>query len=356
MSTLRESSNPNIDLFEFPQGFVPGEHDVVFGKGKKFHFHTGNQWLRTLVASILNEYTQAQTKTDKSNIISDVVEYVKNNGRFIKQDLHSGMWVHAEPLLCREKCSQTFRDNLAQVYRSSNVAKRNKRRQEQQNKKLGTDIPAKRMKLSPGPVSIGFGQPCIPSNIFDQDLALWSPKAQTRSISSLDASAFDAVTHGNVAGATGNHHFALKTQPHDENSGFTAFEGTSSSNNHNICISNLTQSLTCNAIMDQAGTVDPFEPTPLPPMPAMPPLMGGAAPGTTWDHLAPFSIDANSIVGALENALLQQQVNTYNSYQPQHGVQQKRHSLAPLLGDDWFHFPAPSNDESYQNIATAFAA
>lgn len=116
-----------------PADFTPGDHDVVIGKGKKFYFHAGNQWLRTVVAERITEYSQAMTKADKSNIISSVVDYVRANGQFVKID-NNGTWVFAEPLLCREKCSQTFRDNLAQTYRSSNVAKRNKRRQEQQEK------------------------------------------------------------------------------------------------------------------------------------------------------------------------------------------------------------------------------
>ncbi|CAB9496151.1 Nitrilase family, member 2 [Seminavis robusta] len=117
-----------------PEDFAPSAHDVVIGKGKKFYFHAGNQWLRDVVAERIAEYSQATTKADKSNIISKVVEYISQNGRFVKIDTHTGQWVYAEPLLCREKCSQTFRDNLAQTYRSSNVAKRNKRRQEQQEK------------------------------------------------------------------------------------------------------------------------------------------------------------------------------------------------------------------------------
>lgn len=116
-----------------PVDFTPGEHDVVIGKGKKFYFHAGNQWLRTVVAGRIEQYSQAVTKADKSSIISSVVDFVRTNGQFVKID-SSGTWIFAEPLLCREKCSQTFRDNLAQTYRSSNVAKRNKRRQEQQEK------------------------------------------------------------------------------------------------------------------------------------------------------------------------------------------------------------------------------
>jgi len=128
-------SNTNTDApMSLPADFKgPGNKDVVIGKGKKFYFHEGNQWLRKIVAERINEYSQAVTKADKSNLISSVVEFVRTNGRFVKLD-NTGTWVYAEPLLSREKCSQTFRDYLAETYKSSNVAKRNKRRQEQQEK------------------------------------------------------------------------------------------------------------------------------------------------------------------------------------------------------------------------------
>jgi len=87
-----------------------------------------------VVAGRIDQYKEATTKAEKSDSISSVVDYVNEHGGFVKLDGSStseDAWVYAEPLLCREKVSQTFRDNLAGAYRSSNVAKRNKRRQEQ---------------------------------------------------------------------------------------------------------------------------------------------------------------------------------------------------------------------------------
>lgn len=149
----------NTTMTTLPSNFTPGDRDVVIGKGKKFYFHPANQWLRTVVAERIESYSQAVTKADKSNIISGVVEYVREHGRFVKI-ASSGEWIFAEPLLCREKCSQTFRDNLAQTYRSSNVAKRNKRRAEQQEKTnsvmstMSLYPPAKRVRTTytPEPV------------------------------------------------------------------------------------------------------------------------------------------------------------------------------------------------------------
>jgi len=91
--------------------------------------------LRTYVSSLLQEYSQADTKLGKSEIISNVVKHVQKTGHFVKRDVAvgggeggTGRWVPAEYRLCREKCSQTFRDALHLSYRSSRVAKKNKRR------------------------------------------------------------------------------------------------------------------------------------------------------------------------------------------------------------------------------------
>lgn len=68
-------------------------------------------------------------------MISAVIDRIihEDGGKFVKLDVSSpSKWIYASDRLCREKCSQTFRDSLHEVYRSSSVAKKNKRRLEQQ--------------------------------------------------------------------------------------------------------------------------------------------------------------------------------------------------------------------------------
>ena len=115
-----------------PEDWTPSDHDVVVGKGKKFFFHPGNVMLRDFVASILPAYSKATTKTGKSGIISTVVEHINEKGHFVKRDPMTAKWIYADDRLCREKCSQTFRDSLHEIYRSSSVAKKNRRREQQQ--------------------------------------------------------------------------------------------------------------------------------------------------------------------------------------------------------------------------------
>jgi hypothetical protein len=129
---------------QLPEYYTPGDRDVVIGKGKKYFFHKGesvvgvstcsyrclydietnfpmhgsvpqgNAMLRDLVASMLDEYALAKTKLEKSLIISDAAERVRQNGNFVKRDTRTNKWVLAEDLLCREKISAVFRDALHQ--------------------------------------------------------------------------------------------------------------------------------------------------------------------------------------------------------------------------------------------------
>lgn len=116
----------------------------------------------------------AQTKPDKSEIISGVVSRVRQGGRFVKRCPDTGNWILAEDLLCREKCSQCFRDALHQTYRSSNVSKKNKRRRElerqfQQQDAVMCPPEAKRMRSDPVPVPVP--PMSTPLTLFDWDMS-----------------------------------------------------------------------------------------------------------------------------------------------------------------------------------------
>lgn len=95
-----------------PEDFVPGDHDVVINKGKRFFHHKGNAWLRDIASCMIDKYAAASSKLEKSLIISDVVDHVRINGNFVKRGPGAEGWVHAEELLCREKTSAVFRDSL----------------------------------------------------------------------------------------------------------------------------------------------------------------------------------------------------------------------------------------------------
>jgi hypothetical protein len=71
----------------------------------------------------------------QSAVLAKVVDQIRAktpNGGFIKQN-DNGRWYEVGDFLAREKTSQAFRDALHERYKSSNVAKK-KRRQEEQTK------------------------------------------------------------------------------------------------------------------------------------------------------------------------------------------------------------------------------
>jgi len=149
----------------------------------------------------MDDYSDAQTKPDKSNIISEVVTFVRQSGSFVRKDLVTDHWVYAEDLLCREKCSQCFRDALYQTYRSSNVAKKNKRliernkqQQQQRMPELEASHQAKRMRHS-NPVAVA-SLPALPANLFSGDWEsspLLSPDLQANTVNRVSGLSFNEV-------------------------------------------------------------------------------------------------------------------------------------------------------------------
>jgi hypothetical protein len=146
-----------------PEGFTPGDDDVICGRGKKCYSHIGNERFRQKVSAVLNAYSQAKSKLDKSNVLSSVVDQVRHaspDGGFIKQT-DDGRWADVGDFLARvseynwffpsyleqqqhtafltvsilsipqEKTSQAFRDALHEQYKSSTLAKKKRRQREQ---------------------------------------------------------------------------------------------------------------------------------------------------------------------------------------------------------------------------------
>lgn len=126
-----DNSNDDQTSTSFlPKGFAPGENDIVIGRSMKYFNHSGNRALRSMVASRLEEYSEAD-KSEKSFIISEVMEQIKANSNtgagFLKLDPASGLWYEVGEYLSREKVSQTFRDALGN-YRSSSQCKKERRK------------------------------------------------------------------------------------------------------------------------------------------------------------------------------------------------------------------------------------
>jgi len=72
----------------------------------------------------------AKTKSEKSQILIAVITEIRSgnpSGKFIKRDVKTKRWFDIGDALAKEKVSQSFRDSLATLYKSSNGFKRKRR-------------------------------------------------------------------------------------------------------------------------------------------------------------------------------------------------------------------------------------
>ena len=78
-----------------PAGYKLGDNDVYCGRGSLCFNHIGNRRFRMIVSANLGRYSSALTKTDKTSIIYEVVDYIRStspHGGFVKKDIESGRY------------------------------------------------------------------------------------------------------------------------------------------------------------------------------------------------------------------------------------------------------------------------
>jgi hypothetical protein len=105
-----------------PEDFVLSSCDVLCGRGSHCFNHEGNRKFRKLVASRLQRYSSASTKHDKTQIICEIIDQVREDspsGGFVKRDLETGRYyevgdfhavsaiVATETSLISKSCSYT---------------------------------------------------------------------------------------------------------------------------------------------------------------------------------------------------------------------------------------------------------
>eukprot|EP00523_Entomoneis_sp_CCMP467_P023275 CAMPEP_0168830644 /NCGR_PEP_ID=MMETSP0727-20121128/1636_1 /TAXON_ID=265536 /ORGANISM="Amphiprora sp., Strain CCMP467" /LENGTH=361 /DNA_ID=CAMNT_0008883879 /DNA_START=66 /DNA_END=1151 /DNA_ORIENTATION=- len=109
--------------------FSPGEHDVICGRGKQVYQHEGNVRFRSLVAERMNEYDEAESKAEKTMIVSQIIDHVRNSdppGGFVR--FEEGAWYEVGDFVAREKVGTQFRDLLHTKYKSSTISKKNRKK------------------------------------------------------------------------------------------------------------------------------------------------------------------------------------------------------------------------------------
>ena len=116
-----------------PPSFVPGPMDVICARGKAAKDHSGNRLFRMLIQESVERYEQSETKLEKSIIVSQIIESVREGcpeGGFVKRDIKSGRWYEVGDVWAREKVGQSIRDVLYLQYKSSTRAKKERRQAE----------------------------------------------------------------------------------------------------------------------------------------------------------------------------------------------------------------------------------
>ena len=109
-----------------PEGFTPGPQHVICAKGKAAKEHQANQFLRHLVQSSLQEYSDA-SKLERSFLVSKIVKTIRQEGGFVREI--DGKWYDVSDRNAREKIGQLYRDALHTQFKSSTKAKASVRRQ-----------------------------------------------------------------------------------------------------------------------------------------------------------------------------------------------------------------------------------
>jgi len=104
-STCTTIEDPDVDI-------IPGELDILLGRGRGAQNHKGNIHYRQVVETFRKQYEKIPNKGEKTLFIREVVDIIYDNGgQFLKKNPSgSGKWVRINPDVAREKVSHSFRN------------------------------------------------------------------------------------------------------------------------------------------------------------------------------------------------------------------------------------------------------
>jgi hypothetical protein len=92
---------------------LPGERDILLGRGRTSWSHTGNQQFRSFVGLYLKRYTDCKSRVDKTKTVHLIYdEIIHAGGRFLKLDTGTGTWYQVGKSVAREKIAHTLRDAI----------------------------------------------------------------------------------------------------------------------------------------------------------------------------------------------------------------------------------------------------
>ena len=126
---LDEGPSSERQSGELGPDFQPGPTDVICERGRLSMSHEGNRLLRKHIAALVHNYANAESKLDKSLLVSVVVREIRTGsipGHFVRRN-SKGLWYDAGDAIARDKVGQGFRDMLDNKYKSSTKAKKRRR-------------------------------------------------------------------------------------------------------------------------------------------------------------------------------------------------------------------------------------
>lgn len=93
-----------------PAGDEVKEHDVMCGRDKHVHSHSGNKRFRFLIQTNRERYQSAKSRSEKSNITQEILRAIQENGgQFLKIDPATGVWAALDAAEAHEKISHALR-------------------------------------------------------------------------------------------------------------------------------------------------------------------------------------------------------------------------------------------------------
>jgi hypothetical protein len=86
--------------------YRPGLGDVICARGKSATNHEGNRRFRTIIESRMEQYASTKNKFEKSVIVSQVVEEIRQGGGFVRPE--NGRWYEVGDQIAHEKVGQRY--------------------------------------------------------------------------------------------------------------------------------------------------------------------------------------------------------------------------------------------------------
>lgn len=103
--------HPRSKKMTLEDGYEPGDHDVICGRGKSAFHHPGNRRFRLVIYMYMDRYQRAGTKLDKSLVVISIVDsFRSHSGGFVKRDAKKqGEWIEIGDQLAVSCCSHMCR-------------------------------------------------------------------------------------------------------------------------------------------------------------------------------------------------------------------------------------------------------